>query len=704
MLQQQNLNDRISVLVLLERLIDVLNAVFDAHGVCAAAAHLIANHTSTATIVSISDPVGKHNDVWICDEEGRMKQDRWGANEAFLERIYQTESVAIYEKDQTSTQELSRSELWQLAHESILAVPLPFPVGSGQITLPGMLCLLDPGIDCLLKPDNLSLIASQLTVFLDRALLRQRSAQQEVEFGIISDISHSLTSTLNLEEIISQVTDAVRRVLGAESLTIGLTDPSGTEIVFVEALMGPAFRHMPPVSFKIGQGIAGWVALHGKPAIVNNAYEDNRFSTKVDRDTGFLTNSVLCVPLKIEQRVIGVMEAINKANGNFDENDSRVLQAISGPLAVAIENALLHAQALAEKRRIETIFSSMSEGLLTCHRDGSISTANDALLSLLGIDGGDIGDQKASEIIRTYPTGFAEFFQQVLEGKNDFPQLACDVQQGSNESVPVLISGATIDQGKGEVDELIFVFSDLRQVREVERMRDDFFHNIVHELRTPLATILMYARLLREGKAVNDPPKANRFLGVIERESDRLQKMVRQMLQLAKLEAGIIEGKDELASLNSVFEQVLPPLAERASQKGLVFEYNIQPDLPPVMGSMENIYMVIKNLVENAVIFTPSGSVTVDAWLDQDLVKIHVADEGIGIPKEAIPNLFRRFYRAQNTVERGIAGTGLGLYMVKEGLESYGGSIEVESQEGQGTKFSVVIPIANNQLSFEPSG
>jgi signal transduction histidine kinase len=179
--------------------------------------------------------------------------------------------------------------------------------------------------------------------------------------------------------------------------------------------------------------------------------------------------------------------------------------------------------------------------------------------------------------------------------------------------------------------------------------------------------------------------------------------MVRQMLQLAKLEAGIIEGKDELASLNSVFEQVLPPLAERASQKGLVFEFNIQPDLPPVMGSMENIYMIIKNLVENAIIFTPSGSVTVDAWLDQDLVKICVADEGIGIPKEAIPNLFRRFYRAQTAVERGIAGTGLGLYMVKESLESYGGSIEVESQEGKGTKFSVVIPIANNQLLYEHS-
>jgi two-component system phosphate regulon sensor histidine kinase PhoR len=126
--------------------------------------------------------------------------------------------------------------------------------------------------------------------------------------------------------------------------------------------------------------------------------------------------------------------------------------------------------------------------------------------------------------------------------------------------------------------------------------------------------------------------------------------------------------------------------------------------LPPVLGSMENIYMIIKNLVENAVIFTPSGSVKVDAWLDQDLVKIHVADEGIGIPKEAIPNLFRRFYRAQTAVQRGIAGTGLGLYMVKEGLESYGGSIEVESQEGKGTQFTVVIPTANNHLKHEHSG
>jgi two-component system phosphate regulon sensor histidine kinase PhoR len=405
-----------------------------------------------------------------------------------------------------------------------------------------------------------------------------------------------------------------------------------------------------------------------------------------------LTNSVLCVPLKVEQRVIGVLEAINKQNGEFDENDSRLLQAISGPLAVAIENALLHSDVLAEKRRIETIFAKMSEGLLTAKVDGRVTAANNALLGLLGFDIDKAMDRKASEIVLTRPTEFAEFLQIVKLAEGDAPQLAGDLRQADGQYVPVLISGSTIDRGNGEIDELIFVFSDLRQVREVERMRDDFFHNIVHELRTPLATILMYARLLRDRRISGDELKAHRFLGIIERESDRLQKMVRQMLLLAKLEANQAQAKEETCYLNDVFEQVLPPLADRAMVKGLDFQQNIEPNLPVVRGGEETLYMVFKNLVDNAINFTPSGSVTVDAVLQGDVILVRVEDQGIGIPAEALPNLFQRFYRAQSAVERSIAGTGLGLYMVKEGLESCGGTIRVESKEDQGTKFIVEVP------------
>jgi signal transduction histidine kinase len=279
-----------------------------------------------------------------------------------------------------------------------------------------------------------------------------------------------------------------------------------------------------------------------------------------------------------------------------------------------------------------------------------------------------------------------------LKAEVEKPEIAADLIPDSGDQVPVHISGASIHDEEGNVNEMIFVFTDLRQIREVERMRDDFFHNIVHELRTPLATILMYARLLREGKAQGDQAKEDRFLGVIERESDRLQQMVRQMLQLAKLEAREIQRSAELISLNELFDEILPPLAERAIQKGLTFTQRIPADLPPIMGNGEMIYSVFKNLVDNAVKFTLSGTVRVQAAVVEGMIEVLVQDEGIGIPGQAQPNLFKRFYRAQTAVERGIAGTGLGLYMVKEAIEKHQGTIEVHSVENEGTSFTVRLP------------
>jgi two-component system phosphate regulon sensor histidine kinase PhoR len=678
---------------LFETLVRELADVFDGHGVCAAVAHEIAVYCQTTTLVAISDPLQKHYDVWVCDGEGNMKQTRWNGDQISLARLIELGKATHLDKYDISAAELIKSELWQLPRDKIIGVPFPLPTSYKQLTLPGVICLIDPDADCPLTVNNLEPLATQVTILLDRAFLRQRSEQQSVEFGIVSDISYSITSTLNLEEIFHKVANAVRRALAAESISIGLTDPLSNEIVFVDALMGPLFAGLPPIRLKLGQGIAGWVAMNGDPTIVNDVYEDTRFFANVDKSSGFQTNSILCVPLKVEQRVIGVLEAINKQNGHFDKNDLRLLQAISGPLAVAIENASLHSDVLAEKRRIETIFSSMSEGLLTTNADGWVTATNDALLTLLRRKEADGEIWHIKDLIQTRKVDFAAFFEQVKEAVEAYPQLACDICQGEDIYVPILVSGTTIRNENGEVDELIFVFSDLRQIREVERMRDDFFNNIIHELRTPLATILMYARLLREGKAADDQAKADRFLGVIERESDRLQKMVRQMLQLAKLEAREIQRSPEPVSLNPILDQILPPLADRATEKGLAFSQRIQSDLPAILGNEDTLYLIFKNLVENAIKFTQSGTVYVNVKQVDKKIRVEVRDEGIGIPVQAMPNLFKRFYRAQTAVERGIAGTGLGLYMVKEGIEKHSGTIEVNSEEGNGTTFVVHLPV-----------
>jgi two-component system phosphate regulon sensor histidine kinase PhoR len=680
-----------------EKLTHELADIFDAHGICATVAYKIALHTSTTTVVGMRAPQQDYYDVWVCDSLGEMEQIRWRSEKAMFDSIVEPGRVVRLEKFGRPASEVINSELWQLPHEAILVSPLPYPgtLNPMSLTPPGMICLVDPDEHCCITLQNFEPLVTNISCFLDRAYLRHQVDRQEVEFAVVSDISYALTSDLSLENVFNQLRDPIRRIINVENVSMGLIDQTTNEIVFVDELMGPMFKDLPTIRLRPGQGIAGWVAENRQPVIVNNVYTDKRFFSQVDHQSGFETRSMICIPLQVQDYIIGVLQAINKQNGDFHENDLRLLQAMGGPLAAAIENANLHADVIAEKRRIETIFTSMSEGLLTVNAEGLITHANDSLLSLLQKELAEVVGGKADEVLRLKKGHFADFMAKVLtaENEDDYPQLAADVYRDVGSHLPVLISGAPIKAEAGYVSEMIFVFSDLRQIREVERIRDDFFHGIVHELRTPLATILMYARLIRTGKAT-DEEKADRFLGVIERESDRLQKMVRQMLGLAKIEAREQQRSYELIALNPLFEEILPQMADRATQKGLVFRQKIAADLPRVWGNQETIDLIFRNLVTNAIKFTLSGMVRFDAWAEDGSIFVKVQDEGIGIPEEAMPNMFQRFYRTKTAVERGIAGTGLGLYMVKESVENYSGEIKVESEIGKGTTFMVRLPVA----------
>lgn len=690
-----------------QTLSEELADIFDAHFVCATVATQVAQYTKAKTLVGISDSEGQYYDVWISECDGPMTQVRWAHDKAgfepFIDPLSSPQSGAHSdrytgrhralrtEKFSRPAAEIINNELWLLPRESILTVPLPHPRQSISTTPPGIICLVDPDDSCPLNEENLHTLAGMVTVHLDRAYLRQQVDRQDIEFAVISEIGHALTSTLSLQSIYNQLAGPIRRTLNVETFSIGLREPITGDIIFVEVLLGPQFEKLPPIRLKRGQGLGGWVAENGEPVIINDTYSDQRFFSHVDQLSGFRTRSMICIPLQVEQRTIGVLQAINRLYGKFTDHDLRLLQAIGAPLAAAIENANLHSDVIAEKRRIETIFANMSEGLLTINATAIITHVNEAMLSLVVSESHNVIGRHVSEVIRLKTGSLDDFLQQVLTAIDENPQLAADLQRASSRTVPVLISGAPIRKNDGSISELILVFSDLTQIREVERMRDDFFHGIIHELRTPLATILMYARLLREGK-VKQVEKEERFLGVIERESDRLQKMVRQMLELAKREVRELQRSSEPVLLNPVFEDSLPPLADQAIQKGLLFRQRIQPDLPAVMGSSETLHMILKNVVENAIKFTMSGTVQITAEADNGDIRIEVKDEGIGIPAEAMPNLYKRFYRTQTAVERGIAGSGLGLYMVKQSLENYNGTINVNSELGQGTTFTIRIP------------
>lgn len=658
--------------------------IYDAHHVCVAAAQLVARHWGLATVVMLRTLTAADYDVWLCRPQQPPVQMRCPVAAGWTERLEQG-AVARLQR--------SAADLPDALREVVAGQVIVAPFGRSPFvqTPPGCICV----VDGQMAQADVELLARLVTGYLERAVLRYHVVQQEIVFEVVNDISLSLTSTLSLEDIFDKVANPVRRILNVESVSIGLVEPGSGDLVFVPELLGPYFSNLPAIRLQHGQGIAGWVARHGRPALVNDVYQDERFFSAADAASGFQTRSILCVPLRVENVVIGVVEAVNKKIDLFNEADLHMLLAIANPLAIALENARLHSVVLAEKRRIETIFDHMAEGMCTVDANGILTDCNDSLLTLLQVDVGRLIGAQAAQVIKVRSQhDFAGFVQNVLTGREDTRTLACDVYVDHRaDAAPVLISGASILDDGGRAREAILVFSDLRQIREVERMRDDFFHNIVHELRTPLATILMYARLLRKSSARGVyGEKDLRFLDVIERESDRLQQMVRQMLDLAKLEAQEVQRSRKPVSLNELLDQILPPLYDRALGKGLQFTAQIEPDLPSIMGDEQVLESIFKNLVENAIKFTLQGLVRVEAWCEDHHIYVEVADQGIGIPQEALPNLFKRFYRTQTAVAQGIAGTGLGLYMVKEGVEQHKGSIHVISALGRGATFVVRLP------------
>jgi len=670
-----------------------LRDVFDVHYACARFSHHVARLTATRTLIAVADAEAKCYDLWLADETGEVSQRRWTNDEAGIDHLSGHIAPVILEKFERPAVEVISSRLWLETRQRLIFSSLTAERRSINAFPPTFLILIDPTEVSPNVIETVEQIGDMMSVFLDRAALRQEVDRRAVEFAVIADVSRALSSTLDVQQIYQTLTGPIRQTLNVETLSIGLVEPITGDIIFVGQLLGPMFEQLPPVRLKKGQGIAGWVAEHQEPVVINNAYSDQRFFSGVDKRSGFKTSSMICIPLKVNERTIGVLQAINRQFGSFTNHDLELMQGLGGPLAAAIENANLHADVLAEKQRIETLSESMAEGLVTVNREGIITKINTAFSILMTLPADELIGKPLKEVVLTNKGDIDDLITRILNAPEGNIHLAADLNHSRAHSLPILISGAPVENQHGSINEAILVFSDLTQAREVERMRDDLFQGIIHELRTPLATILMYSRLLREGRA-RQPEKTERFLGVIERESDRLQRMIRQMLDLARLEAHEFQSSPEPIGLNAIFDELLPSSAESAVRKGLLFRQRIESDLPPVMGHATVYHMTLKHLLDNAIKFTPSGSVQIAAWQENDMVIVEIADDGIGIPPEAMNNLFKRFYRAQSAVERGIAGTGLGLHMVKENLRHYNGQIEVQSTLGKGTIFTLRLPIA----------
>lgn len=245
---------------------------------------------------------------------------------------------------------------------------------------------------------------------------------------------------------------------------------------------------------------------------------------------------------------------------------------------------------------------------------------------------------------------------------------------------------------RDEVGQLATSFNRMSaELEQVEKLRRELVANVSHELKTPISALRAHLENLLDG--VEQPDRAT--IAVMLQQSERLGRLVEQLLDLSRLESGDIPMELRAASIQPLLDDVRSELEGAMAERGVELRTEIPPDLPAVLGDRERIHQVLFNLLDNAVRFTPrDGLVTVSAHRVGQRCEVRVTDTGPGIPAEHLPLVFERFYRADPARARGDGGTGIGLAIVRSIVEAHGGRIHAESEVGRGTTFAFDLPIA----------
>lgn len=388
-------------------------------------------------------------------------------------------------------------------------------------------------------------------------------------------------------------------------------------------------------------------------------------------------------------------QATQMAEGDYSGQVKIYGQDELGQLSLAINDLSTKVEEAqesteAERRRLDSVLEHMTDGVIATDRRGKVVIINETALELLNLTQDKAVGYSILEILK-----IQEHFtlRHLLETQEE---LILDFSTEDNE---VTLRGefSLIQRETGFISGLVCVLHDITEQEKIERERRDFVSNVSHELRTPLTSMRSYLEALNDG-AWKDPDIAPRFLAVTQEETDRMIRMITDLLNLSRMDAGKDTFELEYVNINELFSHVLnrfDMMLQSADKpvKPFVIKRDFTKRDLWVEVDADKMIQVLDNIMNNAIKYSPSGgTITCRLMETHNNIVISIADEGLGVPKKDIPHVFDRFFRVDKARARSMGGTGLGLAISKEVVQKHGGKIWLESIENKGSTFFISLP------------
>lgn len=533
------------------------------------------------------------------------------------------------------------------------------------------------------------LLAQLLPPFFSREGSGEVSADLENLAYSFSEITDAEIDILNRNGVII-ATSADRSSIGQKRVRTEVTRAlSGTrdEVVREDKQTGMRYTFLA-VPVRDGGQVVGAVYLVAPMKSVYKTMSEINWIFY----TGLLIALVLTVILgialagTITQPIVEITKkAKAMAKGDFEQEVAVKGDDEIGELGLTF-NYLTHRlrEALSENEmerdKMEAILTHMSDGVIAVSAQGKILLANPAAKNLLLAEDENILGQSLEDVLEIDAWEGREMRFRGPEGR-------------------ILHAYASPLRGVGgERPGQVIVLRDITEAEKEEQRRREFVANVSHEIRTPLTTIKSYIEALEDG-ALRDEPLASRFLQVIHHETDRMVRLVHDLLQLSRLDEETEAWNFTVEPIVPVLDQAAERFAVQSRRQGIGLFVQAEPHLPLVRIDRDKIDQVLDNLLSNALKYTPEkGLVHVIASRREDEVWIKVRDTGIGIPKKDLPRIFERFYRVDKARSRKWGGTGLGLSIARQIIEKHGGRIQIESELGRGTTVLFTLPVWKGEI------